>query len=140
MRVNLRDLAAAAEHDPADALLEALGDLSDYEPFHNLVLIATYMPPEKIGSIIVTDRSLEENRFQGKSGLVLKWGPTAFKDDSATKFGGTKVACGDWIVFRPSDAWEVFFRDRRKTNEGISVRFIEDIFIKGRVKDPSLIY
>jgi len=140
MRTNLRELAQQASHNPAQALLDAAGDLSDYEVFHNLVLVATYSGTEKIGSIIVPDKMLDENRFQGKVGLVLKVGPTAFEDDTVAKFGGVSVKPGDWVVYRPSDGFEMFIRDRRKTNDGLSCRLIEDVFIRGRVSDPSLIY
>ena len=148
MKLNLRQLAEAAAHDPAKPLWEAAGDLSDYEVFHNLVLVATYIAPPKImkgpnGEDIIlheTDRSHEENRFQGKIGLVLKVGPIAFQDDGAAKFGGVTLKAGDWILYRPSDGTELFIRDRRKMNEGLSCRLIEDTFIRGRVEDPSLIY
>src|SRR4051812_15463884 len=100
MRVNLRTLSEAAAADPAKPLIAAAGDLSDYEIFHNLVLVATYIPPPKSlgkdpsGKEIIlhkADNSLAEDRFQGKVGLVLKFGPMAFEDDAATKFGGVKV-------------------------------------------------
>ncbi len=148
MRVNLRELADAASDDPAAPLLAAAGDLSDYEVFHNLVLIATYVPPPKMmtgpnGEKIEfhePDNALAENRFQGKVGLVMKIGPTAFQDDTVAKFGGIHVRAGDWVMYRPSDGHELFIRDRRKFNEGLSCRLIEDVFIRGRVTDPSLIY
>jgi hypothetical protein len=148
MRTNLRELADAASHDPAAPLLAAAGDLSDYEIFHNLALVATYIPPPKVmkgpnGEDVIfheTDNNQAENRFQGKVGLVLKIGPTAFHDDSVAKFGGIHLRPGDWVVYRPSDGHELFIRDRRKFNEGLSCRLIEDVFIRGRVSDPSLIY
>lgn len=148
MKVDLRRIAEAAAFDPAKPLWEAAGDLSDYEIFHNLVLVATYIAPPKVfkgpsGEDIIlhqTDRSLAEDRFQGKVGLVLKVGPVAFKDDSVAKFGGVTVEPGDWVMYRPSDGTELFIRDRSKTNEGLSCRLIEDVFIRGRTSDPSLIY
>lgn len=148
MRVNLRQLAEAAAHNPAQPLLDAAGDLSDYEVFHNLVLVATYIPPPKTmkgpnGEAVIfheADNTQAENRFQGKVGLVLLAGPTAFVDDSVAKFGGVTIKPGDWVVYRPSDGHELFIRDRRKFNEGLSCRLIEDTFIRGRVKDPSLVY
>ena len=93
MKLNLRQLAEAAAHDPAKPLWEAAGDLSDYEVFHNLVLVATYIEPVKVfkgpnGEDIEfhsNDKAHEENRFQGKIGLVLKAGPVAFVDDGVAK-------------------------------------------------------
>lgn len=97
MRVNLRQLAEAAVNDPAKPLLEAAGDLSDYEVFHNLVLVATYIPPNHMmqgpdGQMIEfhkPDNALAEERFQGKCGLVLKVGPVAFHDDSGEVWRGS---------------------------------------------------
>lgn len=148
MRVNLRQLAEAAAHNPAEPLLAAAGDLSDYEVFHNLILVATYVAPPRVlkgpkGEDItlhMADNTMAEDRFQGKVGLVLKVGPTSFHDDTVAKFGGVSVKPGDWVVYRPSDGHELFIRDRRKTNEGLSCRLIEDVFIRGRVSDPSLVY
>ncbi len=148
MRVNLRELADAASNDPAAPLWAAAGDLSDYEVFHNLVLVATYVPPPSTmkgpdGEAIKfykPDNAMSEDRFQGKVGLVLAFGPNAFEDDNVAKFGGMTISKGDWVVYRPSDGHELFIRDRRKQNEGLSCRLIEDVFIRGRVTDPSLIY
>lgn len=141
MRVALRELSeATAAKGPKAAIVDALGDMSWYEPFHNLVLIATYVPPDKIGSIIVPDRTQAESRFQGVTGLVLRIGPGAFKDEGHVKFYGVTVKEGDWIVYRPSDAQEQFVRKRGTVNDGVSVRLIQDSHIKARVPDPSLIY
>ena len=148
MRVNLRQLAEAAVNNPAEPLLAAAGDMSDYEVFHNLVLVATYIPPPKVmkgpnGEDVIfhdIDNVQAENRFQGKTGLVLMVGPNAFKDDKVATFGGKILKPGDWVIYRPSDGHELFIRDRRKFNEGLSCRLIEDVFIRGRVKDPSLVY
>ena len=141
MRNNLRAIAQAANSDPKQALLDSAGPMTDYEVFHNLVLVATYVPSEKVGSIILPDRSMMEARFQGKMGLVLKCGPLAFQDDSVARFGGITIEVGDWVLYRPSDGIELFIRDRMGlANDGLACRLIEDSLIKGRVTDPALIY
>lgn len=138
VRPRLREIAQQA--DPKQAILDSLGDLSGIECFHNLVLVATYIEPEKTaGGIIKPDRTLAENRFQGKCALVLKLGPLAFKDDNIAKFGGVELKEGDWVVVRPSDGMELFKVDAG-TSEGTSCRLFEDAHIKGRVTDPALIY
>ena len=139
MRARLREIAQAAQQDPVRALIDAVGDVSGIEIFHNLVLVATYVEPEITpGGIIKPDRSMEENRFQGKAALVMGLGPLAFKDDDRTKFGGMKVSIGDWVIARPSDGLEML-----KVNldtGGAYLRLFEDIHIKARVSDPALIY
>lgn len=141
MRANLRAIAQAANRDPKQALLDSAGPMTEYEVFHNLVLVATYIPSEKIGSIIVPDKTMAENRFQGKIGLVLKVGPTAFHDDAQVKFGGINIEPGDWVMYRPSDGTELFIKDRMGlANDGLPCRLFADTLILGRVSDPALIY
>jgi len=147
MRTNLRAISEAAAHDPAKALRDAAGDLHEIEVFHNLVLAATYIAPPKVlkgpngedVQLHLPDRSLAEDRFQGKAYLVLQVGPTAFKDAAGVAFGGKTVKPGDWIVARPSDGFELFKGDAG-SKEGASVRLFEDVHIKGRISDPTVIY
>ena len=141
MRVALAELAkAATERGPKEALLEALGDMSWYEVFHNQVLLATYVRPEKIGSIYTTDRTKAEDRFQGCVGLVVRIGPGAFVDEGHIQFYGITVSEGDWVCYRTSDATEQFVRKVGTINYGVSVRLIQDSRILGRVTDPALVY
>lgn len=137
----LHEIAQAAQHDPAAALINALPKAAwDYEVFHNKVLVATYVPPEVTkGGIVIPVKSMAESRFQGKVGLVLKVGPLAFKDDKVNQFGGVTVKEGDWIVFRYSDAVELFFVDDNGRT-ATSCRLIDDSAIFGRTPDPALIY
>lgn len=140
MRARFREIAAAAQFDPKKALLDSVGDISGFKPTLNLVLVATYIGPEKTrGGIIRPDRSIIEDRFQGKVGLVLAKGPIAFQNDGATNFGGLEPSVGDWVVYRPADALELFFR-YEDSGEGTPCRLIEDTLIKGILQDPALIY
>lgn len=149
MHANLRAIAQAANADPRKTLLDRVGDTLDYEVFHNLVLVVTYIKPSKMmkganGEDVefhFTDKTLAEDRFQGKVGMVAKLGPMAFKDDSHTQFGGLIVEPGDWVMYRPSDGIELFIRDRSGTDsDGLPCRLIEDTAIKGRISSPTLIY
>ena len=139
MKAKLREIAQVSQHDPVQALIDAVGDVSGIEVMHNLVLVATYIEPERTpGGVIKPDSAMEENRFQGKAGLVLALGPLAFKDDDRTKFGGMKLNAGDWVIARPSDGLEML-KVNRDTG-GAYLRLFEDINIKARVSDPALIY
>lgn len=140
MRAKLREIAEAAGRDPKQALIDAVGDIGGIEMYHNLVLVATYIEPEMTaGGIIKPDRTLAENRFQGKCALVLKLGPLAFKDDNIARFGGMKPEIHDWVVVRPSDGIELFKVDA-SGSAGTSCRIFEDVAIKARLSDPGLIY
>jgi co-chaperonin GroES (HSP10) len=138
--VKLRDIAVAAGVNPKQAILDSIGDrLDGVEVFHNLVLVGTYVAPEKTpGGIIRPDSALAEDRFQGKIGLVLRIGPGAFKDDKVAQFWGVSLKEYDWIWFRPGDGYEFFSVDA--TGKGTSCRVFEDTQIKGRVADPSVIW
>lgn len=141
MRAKLREIAEAAQTDPKQALLGSLPkSTTEYEVFHNRVLVATYVAPEKTkGGIIRPDRNLAEDRFQGKVGLVIAVGPQAFVDDGAARFGGVNVKPGDWVTYRPSDGTEVYFVDDNG-RDATPCRLIEDVHILGRTPDPALIY
>src|SRR5690242_694827 len=127
MKLSLREIAEQAAHDPAAPLWKAAGDLSDYKVNTDLLLVASYIaPPHTVkgpsGEDIIihrTDKGMQEDRFQGKVGLVLKAGP--YSADFAYEI---QAKPGDWVVFRNSDGMEMFIRDRRKSNEGLSVRIL----------------
>lgn len=146
---SVRKLADLAEKigegkDAATAIVDAIGKklITDYEPLHNLVLVGTYVRSDvtKGGIYLGGDRTRAEDRFQGKIGLVLKVGPTAFVDTPHVKFGGKTVKAGDWVMYKPSDAHEFFFVDDKSRLDGSSARLIEDTLILARVSDPESIY
>lgn len=141
MRAKLREIAEAAQTDPMKALTDSLpASAAQYEVFHNRILVATYIAPETTkGGIIRPERSIGEDRFQGKTGLVIAMGPLAFVDDSGAKFGGITVKLGDWVTYRPADGAEVFLVDDNGL-DATPCRLIEDVHILGRTPDPALIY
>jgi hypothetical protein len=120
---------AAMKHDkdPAQDLLDQVGNLLEYKIGARQVLIATYRRPEKtLGGIIMPRSNLDEDLFQSKAGLAVKVG------ESAT-FAGTPIVVGDWLVVRPSDCWalEVNF---------VHCRHVFDDQIKARIPFPGLIW
>lgn len=121
------------EEDPKEKLLEQLGDISDIELFHNQVLLAVYLRPEKTKSgLILTANHLDEDRYQSKVGLLIKRGPLAFEQDG-NWFTGVTFNDLDWLIFRPSDGWSV-------TVNGVLCRIFDDISIKGRAPHPDSVY
>lgn len=120
--------------DPKDVILETLGDLSGVELFHNQVLLAVYIRPEKTKSgLILTDSHRDEDRYQSKVGLLVKRGPMAFEQDGSNWFQGLTFNDHDWLVFRPSDGWSI-------TVNGVLCRIFDDINIKGRVPHPDAVW
>lgn len=133
MRAKTLELSRAS--DAKKELQKQAGDLSGLRIPNNLVLIATYIEPEMSpGGIIMVQKRLDESRYQGKVGLLLKAGPSAFKfTEGGYAYEGDVPKVGDWIVYRASDGWEIFIR-------GVSCRYIDSDLIKSIVDDPTIIY
>ena len=129
----LNIISKASGADPKKAIWDALdGAIDKINPFGSWVLVGTYIAPEKIGSIFIPDKSKDEDLYQGIVGLVLKKGPQAFQDDAQNVFRGEAVEVNQWVLFRFSSAWEFHLN-------GVSVRFVPDIEIKGTIEHPELV-
>ena len=127
-------MAMKHEVDPKQDLLKQIGDISKFEIFNNQVLCAIYLRPEKTqGGIIITKQSRDEDKIQGKVGLVVKMGNSAFVDDTNTWFKGINVEVGDWVVFRATDGWSI-------TVNGVLFRIVDDIDIRGRASHPDQVW
>lgn len=120
--------------DPKDEILQEIGDIKEVEIFNNQILVGIYIRPQKTASgIILTEKYVDEDKYQGKVGLVLKMGPEAFVDETGKWFKDTKIKVGEWVVFRPSDGWAVSIN-------GKSCRILDDTAVRGRVKSPDIIW
>ena len=130
----MSNIAMAHDTDPREHLKKEVGDLSGVEIFNMQVLVAVYIRPEKTKSgIILSDKTRDEDRFQSKVGLIVKKGPSAFVDDDGKWFSGLDIKEGDWIVFRPSDGWNV-------TVNGTLCRMLDDMSIRGRISHPDQVW
>ena len=120
--------------DPKKDLLDKIGDISKFEIFSNQILVAVYIRPEKTkGGIYLTDNNRAEDKYQGKVGLVLKMGPSAFVDDTQNWFKDITVGQDDWIVFRPSDGWSLEIN-------GVLCRILDDTSVRGKVDRPDRVW
>ena len=120
--------------DPAKELLNKIGDLSAFELFGNQVLIAVYERPEKTKSgIILADVTRQEDAFQGKAGLVVKLGPSAFVSDENYNFRNQKAQVGDWVA--------IFVSDGRKIVVNSTLcRIVEDNHIRLKIPTPDSVF
>lgn len=117
-----------------DMLVGMLGDMSGQQPLGNRMLVATYVTPQiSKGGILFIDKRKDASRFEGKVGLVIAVGTTAFRYDGAFPWEGPKPQVGDWVWYRASDAPERWIKD-------VSCRTIEDHLIEGITTDPTVIY
>jgi co-chaperonin GroES (HSP10) len=127
-------VAMLHENDPRGVLMKEVGDVSNVEIFNMQVLVAVYIRPEKTKSgIILSDKTRDEDRYQSKVGLIVKKGPSAFVDDGGKWFSGLDVNEGDWIVFRPSDGWNI-------TVNGTLCRMLDDMSIRARISHPDQVW
>jgi co-chaperonin GroES (HSP10) len=118
------------EIDPKQKLLDDLGDLSNIEIFNNQILVAVYIRPTKTKSgLYLSDKTTDEDRYQGKVGLLVAKGPMAFHDDTGQWFNNATFKLHDWLAFRPSDGWSI-------TVNGVLCRMMADTQVKMRVPSP----
>lgn len=102
--------------------------------FHNHIIVAVYRRPAITkGGVHLADSTLDEDKWQGKVGLVIAKGPMAFQDDARTKFNGQNVDVGEWVMFRINDTSAISIA-------GMHCRMLEDIHIRGRIESPEVIY
>jgi co-chaperonin GroES (HSP10) len=113
--------------DPKEALKTEIGSLENVEVFNNSVLVAIYMRPKRTKSgLYLADQTVGEDQYQSKVGLVVKKGSAAFVDPDERWFQGVTVEVYDWIIFRPSDGWDL-------TVNGVKCRMLIDTSVRGRV-------
>lgn len=126
-----------AEDKPQGSLDEirgSIGDLSSVNVFGVQVLVGMWMRPEKTkGGIILTQKTRDEDKFQGKVGFVMKKGGQAFVDGGNHVFGNDNVTEGDCVVYRTSDGFPIDIN-------GVHCRLLEDVHIKAVVTDPAMVW
>ena len=130
----MQPIAMKHEVSPEQAILKELGSLDGVEVFNNHVLVAVYIRPEKTrGGIILANQTREEDRYQSKVGLLVKCGESAFLDDTNKWFAGKSFKLKDWLVFKPSDGWQM-------TVNGVLCRLLADTEIRGRIDNPDRVW
>ena len=132
-------LKAVHAINPKTELLKKVGDLSDFKITFNQILCAVYLRPAqaqfKTLKLELPDGTRDEDRYQGKVGLVLKMGPRAFVDDAERQFHNFSVRVGDWIVFRASDGWQITLAENQ-----VLCRMFTEWDIRGVVASPDFVW
>lgn len=124
---------SATAEAAAEAILKNLGD-HDTQVLHSKVLVAGYVRPAKTrGGILLPDKVIEEDRFQGTVGLVIGLGKGAFKDDNIAKFNGDKLELGDWVMYVAADGVGMFINE-------VPCRLFDDTRILMKVKNPEIYF
>ena len=118
------DATAGIEHLPTDKVLERLP-----EPTGWRILVLPFRGQGKTkGGIYLTDKHMEERGYSTVTGLVLKIGPDAYKDEKRFS-NGPWCKKNDWIIFGR-------YAGSRFGIEGGEVRILNDDEIIAVVKDP----
>src|SRR5271163_2857489 len=126
-------VAMTHEEDPRDVIWKALGEVPDEIVLNNEVLCAVYERPEKTkGGLYLTGQTREEDKYQGKVGLIIKLGDQAFRDDDKWTFR-YKGQVGDWVWFKPSDGQAL-------NVNGKICRAISDNLIRGKIPNPDMVW
>jgi hypothetical protein len=124
------------DRDPADVVREAIGDFSGLELYDYQILIGSYIRPERTeAGLIQTDTSLDEDKWQGKVGLILDIGPKAQEalEIAADRFPHKRIPkIGDWVFFKTHDGFLL-------TVNGHECRVLEEKHLRGRVAHPDMI-
>lgn len=131
----MRDIAEASStpEECKKNLQKYLGDIK-HTVLHSKVLVAQYIAPAKTkGGIILTDRKVQEDRYQGTIFLVIGLGKGAFKDDHIAKFHGDKLKIGDWVMAVASDGIAMDINS-------VPCRLYDDTRILMKVTDPTMYY
>lgn len=94
-------------------ILDAIGDLSGIRIPLNRILVALWITKEDYrtpGGILIAspDKTKDENKWQGVSGLVVKMGPHAYEsDENVVFYYEDKCEVGDWVMFRRGEGVRV---------------------------------
>ena len=119
--------------DPKQAILDFVGDLSGLDVIGDRVLVGIYMRPEKTsGGIIRPDANKVEDVWQGKVGLVLKWGPDAFINPDTGEHYQQVIKPGEWGVFFVGDGKPL------EINKA-PCRLVKDVNFVAKIKNPEMV-
>lgn len=136
-----------ARPDPKKVILDRIKDVPGCQIAGNELLVAIYQRDEvSPGGIVMTAKTLKEDIYQGKVGLVIKIGENfnwKWTDPFTGESGGIPIELHDWIVVRTSDTWpiELNIRDGIFDKESFVVcRMIQPRNIRMKVDNPDKVW
>ena len=133
-------LQAVHDTDPKKELMKKIkGSLPMIELHGNAILVAIYVRPQKAQyktlKLDLADSTRDEDKHQGKVGLVVKLGPQAYVDDETTQFHGQSVKVGDWVVFRTGDGWPITLTENQTL-----CRVLTEGGIRMKIESPDAVW
>ena len=138
--MKLHTVALAKTDNQKQAMIDAVGDVSDIVFLGGDVLVATLIEPEKTaGGVYMPQQRTKESEFQSKVGLILAMGPDAFEvDEGGFKYDGPAAKVGDWVLLRPIDGWQIGIGKKR--GDGIHCRLIHFSRIRAILANPDKVW
>lgn len=121
--------------DPKQAIFDQLGRLTEDMAIggHDVLLAGYKRSGMTAGGILLTDKTTDEDDFQGKVALVLKVGPLAFTGSAKGWFGDHPPQVGDWVVVNVNTTFP--FKLGKRT-----LRLVEDQYIRLVVPEPDNVF
>lgn len=124
------EIAIFDEYRPSFAhLFDKLADLCLPVPTGWHVLILQYVRPAKIGSILLSEKTLQEDAWQNRVGVVLAIGSDAYADRVRYP-SGAWISPGDTVMWRKLDNAAAKFEIN-----GVTLCFVNDDAIIARGVD-----
>jgi hypothetical protein len=128
--------AISQAKDPKRAIFDGVSQkiLDQFEVRGADVLLGIYIRPERTkGGIIRPTINVQEDLWQGKVALVLKWGPDAFRNVETGELYQQRFEVGRWVMHRIVDA------DNFHLNEW-PCRLIADTKIRAGIELPDSVF
>jgi hypothetical protein len=120
--------------DPAKEIWQNVGDLSKFKLAGNQVLVGIYLRPDKTQSgLYLAQTTRDEDMHQGKSGLCLLKGPSAFVSDTNYDFNDFDVEIGEWIASWVSDGRKIIIGKQL-------CRILEDHHVRLKIPTPDSVF
>lgn len=125
------------ETDPKLEILAAVGDaVQCFSMLGSRVLVAIYVRPEKsAGGILRPSSNRDEDKWQGKVGLVVAKGPLAFTESDTHHWGDAKPNVGDWVMFRVGDTFPFALGPGADAR---NLRIVEDVNVHAILSRPDV--
>jgi len=107
--------------------------------FNGILVVMWQRPKAKdLGNgmkLYMPDKVLEEDIYQGNSGMVLKMGRTAYlSDETVTYDDADRVAVGDWVLLRRGEGMSL------KLNGEPCILLSGERGIKAKLPTPDVVY
>ena len=123
--------------DPRQDIIDDMKEFIDHlKPVAALIALVMYergkqkdndMAKSESGLLWIPDVKggvIQEDKFQGKVGLVIAMGPLAFTEDDTHKWGNAVPKIHDWVMVSVGDTFSFDLPGPRR------VRMVEDVNVK----------